>query len=136
MLRSIAFLVMTLFTFSLFSPVLQPQTAEADCYDGMEDIGEQIENVLNGIKHIYKIIKSATDAAKKCKSLLKKKCDACGKEIGAGNDKCDGPLEKCDGENWTPKGCNDWNYPCQSNHSTIHTCKNKRCKQHGENYLT
>lgn len=46
---------------------------------------------------------------------------------------CYGPGELCSAD-WKPCGCNDFNYPCDSSHSTLERCRNENCVDYLKQY--
>ncbi len=47
--------------------------------------------------------------------------------------KCSGPGELCSAD-WTPCGCNDFHYPCDSSHSTLERCRDEDCVDYLKQY--
>ena len=50
-----------------------------------------------------------------------------------GTTECYGPSELCSAD-WKPCGCNDFNYPCDSSHSTLRRCRNEKCVDYLKQY--
>ena len=113
---------------------MQPQSVDAECVPADIEVGETFTKLIlvagkEAIKRFFKKI----GTGKKDKEKQKDECLACGKNIGTGSGNCAGASELCSG-NWTPPGCGNPHYPCQSNHSDLERCKNKKCKSYNDQY--
>ena len=133
MLRTTSFITLFLFTLAIFIPsMMQSQSVDAECVPVDLPIGDLFETFVKvgGKEVIKQVFEKISNTGKKPKS---KTCEACGKNIGTGSENCAGASEVCSG-NWSPPGCGAPNFPCESNHSTVKRCKNKKCVDYNDQY--